>query len=340
MEDDAKPTPEEAPAQSTGAEAAHAPAAIPTQTASEPERRRSVITVAIVVVALIAIVALGVAGWAYYKNTSAQRAAVDQLGEATALMKAADEVVLALDTVVQSEIASITAAQLGDVKEEVPSTTGKIGKALDLIDEAVADLPASEVAYARALRDTAVARLAMLEQAEPILDGNAKMLAALGPATEAWSLVDEGTELSREAVVQYNKLTKESITQSTALTGQAMAKFTEAKELFSKAATAFPEADLEQFVAFCGQRVTALTYSKQANEAHLAGKIAEANALGDKFNSAERDLVAKAGKLPASPKVPIAAAYDALVSEASARYFQARAQATEADSRLREAGAD
>ncbi|MDY0088120.1 MAG: hypothetical protein RBS78_06210 [Coriobacteriia bacterium] len=326
-------------AEATTASSAAA-AATPAPDTPGSGRRRNTATGVIVAIALVAITALGVAGWVYYKNTTTQRAAVEQLGQATALVKSADEVVLALDAIVQSEIASVTATQVAEVKDAVPSTVDELKEAIEIIDGCAADLPSGETAYSRALRDAAAARLGMLEEAGPILDGNGKMLAALGPATEAWTLMDQGTELSREAVVQYNKLTKESITQSTALTEQAIAKISEAKDLFSKAATAFPEADLGQFTKNSDQRIAALSISKQANEAHLAGKIAEANALGDKFNAAERDLAAKAAKLPASPKIPIAAAYDELVGEASTRYFQARAQAAEADARLRQIGGD
>lgn len=301
-----------------------------------PDASPKKLTVVIIAIAVIAIAALGVAGWMYYKTTSTQRAAIEQLEEATALVRGADEVVLALDAIVQAEVASVTTTQVAEVTDAVPGAADGLEQAIERIDACVEDLPESEIAYTRALRDAASSRLDMLAQADPILEANGKAAAALRSATDAWALVLEADELSRKAVAEYNKLTSESVTRSTELTKQSTAKTTEAKELFSQAATAFPEADFAPYLTYVDKKLAALALSKQADELFLGGKPAEANALGDKFNAAERELAALAAKLPASPAVPIAEAYESLAGKATKLYFQARAQATEADARLRE----
>jgi len=308
--------------------------------ASGPGERRSGLTAAIIVVAIIAVAALGVAGWMYYQTTATQRAAVERLEEATALVESADAVVLDLDEIVRAEISSEMTTQVAEVAEQVPGAAVELEEAIVLIDGALEDLPDDEVAYARALRDSASARLDMLAQADPILEANAKAAAALGPASDAWTLVLQANELSRQAVTEYNKLTKESVTKSGELTREAETKVREAKDLFSQATTAFPEADLSAYIEYCDAKLASLDLSKQADQAFLAGQPAQANTLSDRFNAAERELAAKAAELPASPAVPIAAAYEELAQEATELYFQARARATEADARLREASAD
>jgi hypothetical protein len=299
-------------------------------------RRKGLVTAAIAV-AVIAIIALGVAGWMYYETTASQRAAVELLEEATALVESADAVVLDLDEVVRAEIDSEMTTRVVEVAAVVPRAVDELEEALALIDESLEDLPDDEIAYARALESSAKARLEMLEQAEPILDANGKAAAALGPATDGWALVLEANELSRQAVEEYNKLTRESVTRSAELTRESNGKVTEAKALFSEAATGFPEADLSMYIEYCDAKLAALLISKEADEAFLGNRPAEANTLSNRFNEAEKELAEKARELPDSPAEPIAAAYEALAGGATDAYFQARARATEADARLREA---
>lgn len=342
MDDTSGPGAEVAPEPSAAGGAPPITPPAPSETpALPPNGRRKGVTVAIVIVAVVAIAALGIAGWMYYQTTAAQRVAVEQLEEATALVESADAVVLDLDEIVRSEISSEMTTQVAEVAEAVPGAVEELEEAIVLIDESVDDLPDDEIAYARALRDSASARLDMLAQADPILDANAKAAAALGPATSGWELVLEANALSREAVTEYNKLTRESVTRSAELTRESEAKVREAKDLFSVAATSFPEADLSMYIEYCDAKIAALEISKKADEAFLANQPAQANTLSDQFNAAEKELATTAAELPASPAVPIAAAYQDLAGEATALYFQARAQATEADARLREAdGAD
>lgn len=339
MDDTSRPAPETAP-EPNGA--AGAPPVVPpsaTPAAPPPTGgRKGGMTAVVIVIAAVAVIALAVAGWMYYQTTSSQRAAVEQLEQATGLVESADAVVLDLDEIVRSEISSEMTTQVAEVAEAVPGAVEDLEEAVVLIDESLEELPDDEVAYARALQDAAEARLDMLEQADPILEANGKAAAALGPATRAWDLILEANTLSREAVAEYNKLTRESVTRSAELTRQSNAKVTEAKALFSEAATAFPEADLSMYIVYTDAKLAALLISKQADEAFLGGRPAEANTLGEKFNDAEKALAEQASELPASPAVPIATAYEELAAGPTEAYFQARARATEADARLREAG--
>ena len=311
---------------------------VPGTGAAEPgPKPRRGMTIAAVAVALLALAALGVAGWMYYETTNAQRAAVERLDQATALVESADAVVLDLDEIVRAELDSEVATQAADVAGRVPGAVGELEDAVSLIAEAMDDLPDSEVAYARALGSSAEARLHMLEEADPILDANRRAAIALGLSTRAWALTLEANELSREAVEEYNKLTRESVTRSSELGRQSEAKIREAKELFSEAATGFAEADLDAYIEYADAKIAALAISKQADEAFLDNRPADANRLGEQYNEAEKALAEKASALPASPAEPIAAAYEELAGAATERYLQARARATEADARLREA---
>lgn len=272
----------------------------------------------------------------YYENLTTRRLAVERLDEATALVEAADQVVLDVDEVVRAEIDAEVGEQATEVAPRVPGAIDELTEALALIEEALRDLPDEELAYAAALEASAKARLEMLEQAEVILKANEKAAAVLEPATNAWDLVLEAEELSSEAVDEYNKLTREGVTRSSELTAESREKVVKAKGLFSEAATGFPEADLADYVEYCDAKLNALEISKQADEAWLAGRPEEANRLGEEYNQAETELVERVEGLPASPSEPIAAAYEELAGEATEAYFEARSRATEADAYLRE----
>lgn len=339
MDETTRPDPEHAPesAGSGGAPPIIAPPASAEAPTPPPGGPRKDLAIVAIVVACIALIALGIAGWMYYETTTAQRAAVDKLEDATALVESADAVVLDLDEIVRSEISSELVTRTVEVAEAVPGAVDELEEALALIDESLVDLPDDEIAYARALQSSARARLEMLEYAEPILDANRKAASALGPATRGWALILEANDLSRKAVEEYNKLTRESVTRSAELTRESNEKVKRASELFSEAATGFPEADLSMYVEYAEEKAAALAISMQADEAFLANRPAEANTLGDRFNEAEKQLAEKARELPDSPAEPIAAAYEKLAGASTESYFQARARATEADARLREA---
>lgn len=339
MEDTGRPAPDAVPEPSGAGGAPPAtPPAVSGEASPPPRGPRKDVMALVIVAATIAIVALGIAGWMYYEITTAQRAAVELLENATELVESADAVVLDFDEVVRAEIDSEMTTRVAGVADRVPGAVDDLEEALDLIAESLEDLPDDEIAYARALESSARARLEMLEGADTILDANRKAAAALGPATEGWDLLLESNQLSREAVEEYNKLTRESVTRSAELTREADTKIREAKTLFSEAATGFPEAELSTYIEYSDAKIAALEISKQADEAFLADRPAEANTLSERFNEAERELAEKAAELPATPAEPIAAAYESLAGAATEAYFQARARATEADARLREVG--
>ncbi len=291
---------------------------------------------ALIVIVMVALIALGVAGWVYVETVGTQRAAVERLDEATRLVESADTVVLDFDEIVRAEIDAATSQRAQEVGEQVPDAVAELERAVELIGEAREDLPSADVAYALALRDSAAARLEMLEFADPILEVNRKASAALGPSAQGWELIVESEELSMEAATEYSKLTREGVERSTELAGEAIAKVSSARELFSEAATAFPEVDFAAYEEYCEKKLAALEISKQADAAWLAGNIAEANTLGTRYNEAEQELAGLAADLPSSPAILIAAAFEEFATEPTAAYFEARARATAADARLRE----
>ena len=304
--------------------------------AEEPAKKPSRARWIIIAVLVLAVIGAAAGGYAWYRQSQAQGAAQSKIDEAITLVEDADVVVLDVDEIVRAEITPEVGAQAEEVRERVPEAIADLGRATALIDEAVPDLPEDDVEHARAVKASAEARAEMLGPVEPILEANIKAAAALQPALDAWAAVLEAETLADRAIAEYNKLTNEDVTRSQTLTADALAKYQEAKELFSTAATGFPEADFSAYTDYVAGKIELLGISKQANDAFLAGNKAQANTLSNQYNVKDKELVALAAELPETPAEVVASAYEALAGEATTRYFEARQRATDADAALKD----
>lgn len=307
----------------------------PSDPGPAPSRARGR-TALIVVVAVIALAALGAAAWIYADTVGSQRVAVERLDRATTLVEQADGVVLDLDEIVRAEIDETTQERAEDVAGRVPDAIADLEEAIELIDAAQEDLPERDVAYALALRDSGSARLEMLAVADPILEANRKAAAAIGPANAGWEAIIDADELSNEAAEEYSKLTEAGVERSTELADEAIGRIEDARTYFSEAATAFPEVDFGPYDEYCEKKLEALEISKEADAAWLADDIAEANRLGARYNEADQELTELAEEFPSAPAILIANAFESLAADPMEAYFEARARATAADARLRE----
>lgn len=340
MNDDLTPgIPADQPATSTATAVAPPPPAPPTTATAgaRPPRRRNWLWV---VAVLIVVAALGVGGFLGYRQMTSQRVALDRLEKATTLVERADGVVLDVDEVVRSEVSAELGAKAAELLDETPDAREDLTQAVDLLEDAVPDLPVQDAEEAVALRASAQARLAMLDDADVILDANAKAAAALDPATRGWGLVLEAENLADSAVAEYNKLTKDAVAKSKQITEQAETKLRDAKTLFEEAGDAFPDADFSAYITYIDGKIAALAISKQANDAYLADKPADANTLSTKYNDAEKKLVTQANALPSSPAQVVADAYTSVAGEPTDQYMAAREQATAADDAYKALTAD
>jgi len=303
--------------------------------APAPRRRgRTWMWVAIGVVVLGALAAAGYFG---YQTITARQAAEDQLDRAITYVERADAVVLDVDEIVRAEIDPELEQRAEEEIESIPGAEDDLNEAIALIERALPDLPESRRAEALALRGSAETRLDMLEPAVVILEANAMAARALGPADEGWDLVLEAEKHADTAVVEYNKLTDESVAKAKEITEQAQTTIREGRDMLQEAADAFPDADLAPFVEYADAKLDALAISQRANDAFLAGNNAQANELSKQYNAAESTLFEQAKELPASPAAQIAHAYEDKAGDATTEYFDARDRATEADAALNRA---
>lgn len=289
---------------------------------------------ALVAVTLVLLIVFASAGYIGTHAISRRFEGARKLDEAQRLLERADTVVIALDEVVRGQLSADLAERAGAIRSDLPGATEDLKRAIDLIDQANDSVTENEQKSSMLLRDAAVARLDMLGPADAILEANAKAGTSLDPAKQGWALVLSAEKTADEAVAEYNKLTKESVTKSGQLSAQADAKLKDARSYFSEAATAFPEAGFDKYLAFIDGKIALIGISQQSNAAWLAGRVADANALIAAYNTEEQKVIVAAKALPATPANAVADAYERLVKAKTDAYFEARKAATKADAAL------
>lgn len=307
-------------------------AAAPTPARSKPRRKRRWLLWSLI---MLAVVVLGVGGFIGYRTLTARGAAESKLAEATKLVEGADQIVLDTDEIVRSEIDATSGEEASRLATDVPDAAAALDRAVGMIDEALPDLSEDGRPQAEALKASAAARLEMLELSLPILAATTKAAGAVGPATEAWTLIVDGEKLSDNAVAEYNKLNKNGVENAKKFSKQAQDKLAAGKAQLKIAMNAFPEADMQPYVDYVDSKLASIALSIKADDAYLANKMSDANSYSDKFNAAEKKLGERAKKLPGPPADVVATTYESLAGTQTDAYFKARDTASEADADLK-----
>ena len=299
--------------------------------AENPRRNR---TVWITLITLGAVV-LAVASVSAWRVMGGRLEAARQLDRATLMVERADNTVIAFDEVVRAEVSPSTAIKARQVEPRIESARKELEASLKLIDSAMPRLTDDERRRAMLLKTAAAARIEMLDSAPAILSANIKASDATPLASGAWTSTLAAAKMTERAVAEYNKLTKSGVQASATFNAQAEQAFTESRDLFSRAATAFPEAGLERYVAYLDQKLKQVALSRQSDAAWMAGDISQTNRLIAAYNVEDAKSVALVKELPVTPSVAIADAYKQLADPATAAYFEGRRKAADADKALK-----
>lgn len=267
------------------------------------------------------------------------RTAESKLAEAASLLDSAETDLLVVDEAIQKDIASKDATQSAEAIELAAGVLTTVEEAAALIREAIPDLPEEKAALGAALKESAEARIEMMEAAPVILEADRQAAIAIPLADQAVTAIKEAETLSASAVGEFNKHTAEGVTASDALSVQADAKLQSAKSLLATATAEFAGADYAQFNAFIDAKLGLIALAKEIDTLWLGGDVAGSNTKLQTYNQRDAEIVAMAAALPASVRDPIAAAYNAATADASKRYFDARERARTAGERVGELSA-
>ncbi|MBF4509036.1 MAG: hypothetical protein ISP10_00950 [Aeromicrobium sp.] len=291
--------------------------------------------IALITLVVLLVAAGAVGGVAVYQQLDRVRTAQARLDAAAALLDGAEERLLEVDSAVQAEISSEIATQSVEAIEVAQQVRADAIAAEAIIVEILPDLAPDMLQMAEALKDSAAARVEMMEAAPVILEADRKAALAIDPADEALEAIKAAEAHITTAVAEFNKHTEAGVKASTANSEQARLRLVEARSLLETSTAAFPEADYDAFIEYVDAKIALIADSKQIDSLWLAGKVQESNAKLDAYNKKDAEIVAMAKALPASVRDPIADAYEDITAEARKRYFDAREQARVAGDRVR-----
>ncbi len=297
----------------------------------KPRSERKIWT-ALIIGGVVVVIIASVLGWGVM---SKRLESAKQMDQAIIMVESADAAVIAIDKVIRAEVTPEVGQQALELDPTVAPAAAKLTEAVNLINAAYPDLNNAERAKANLLKTTAKAKLDMLEQAPVILSANVMVAKAQPLAQQAWDQTLAGDKLADSAVASYNKLTKAGVQDSAVKNAQAEKAFQSARDLFSQAATTFPEAGLDRYVAYVDQKLVQVGISRKSDVAWLAGKPAQANSFIAAYNKADAKGIAMYKALPPSPITAIAEAYKALADTPTVLYFEARDKASAADQSLK-----
>ena len=294
-------------------------------------RDRRIWTTIIVVCVLVAMAFVAMA----FPIMRLRLEAAKKLDRAIGLVKLTAPDVLAADEVVRAEVNTETAGRAAVVLPTLDGAREKLLQASELIDAGFPRLTDDEQKQARRVQAVAKARIEMLGSAPAIVSATQNAATAKWSAEQGWNRLLEADKLARQSVAAYNRHTKRDVANAGLLNDSATAGFSAARALFSQAASAFPEAKLDVFVAYADQRLALVAISKKADKLWLAGNGVKAATLISEYNKGDAGAVAAARKLPASPDLAIGDAYAALTEAPRNAYLKARQKAAEADAALK-----
>lgn len=310
---------------------AEAPDAGMTPSTPAADNRRVGLLVTLAALILI----IGVAAFLGYGYFTGRQRAASGLAEAETILEEADQAVGRIDQAVGAPVAGGVETRADQAQALVGKTSSELARTSQIIDRIQGDLRGTGLERATLLKKASEARLQMLASAPGILSSSAKAGRALAHAESAWKRTVEADSVSDREVAAYNKLTPSGVKEATRLNKLAATELAAAREQFAAAESAFPEAGLEQYIAYVDARIALNKLSRRSNGAWIADDVAEANALIGEYNKADEAATAQAKALPASPAKVVADAYTRVTKAASDRYHAAREKATAADQLLK-----
>ncbi len=288
------------------------------------------------ILAVLLAIILCVAGVVWgYRLFTARIEAVKRIDAATALIEDADAVVVQVDSVIREKVTPELADAARQASGRIPQARTDLTRAVRLLDEARPLSTSADRTRVDLLTRAAEARIGMLGEAGVLLALNVAASDSMPVARGAWDDVIAADRLSDKAVVAYNKLTKAGVKASRTYNKQAALKLAAARTKLTEADRSFSEAPFEQFIAYVDARIRLNGLSQKSDSAWLKGNVKSANSVAKTYNTEDKQAIALAKQLPASPDQAIADAYEGAAKAATDAYYAAREAATKADASLR-----
>ncbi len=296
-------------------------------------RKRSRILVGAAFAVACVVVVLGIA-WVWHSQVSAQQSYESKLVEALRQIDESDEVVMAIDDLVNEPFSDdnqtkrkTVSSGISDAKERLKAAEDQAKEASSGLNDGLAKQAASEAI------SSIDARLSMLDSGQMLLKASQDAIDGTAAYNQAWDRVLAADDIVREAA----KLTSSSETEeSKAKYEEALATFEDARTKLANVQTKYQQVDLTDVLTYVDKRIEAMGYAIASDEALIAKEKEEAVTQNDNYNNTETEAATSALNLPAHPEQLYRSAYSNNTSETLKTYRAARSQAGTSDTVIRE----
>lgn len=293
----------------------------------------------------LALVAVGFLGTMGYSLIQAQKALRGDLSLALADIQRADEAIIPMDELVAERInvgvsqgdASELAADWEALQPQLDQALSDLAAArqdVEAVQEKLVDARDKEAAN-RALI-AANARVNMISAARDLMEEAVPGRSVQQATEESWARTLEADGLARDAAAALGSMSKDTVSQSMALSEQALAAFTEARDDLDAAAAAYPQADFSAFVSYLNLRIDSQYAAIASDKAYLARDKTAMADQNTRYNELDARAAEAAQALEGDPTGVVGPLYATAAADATAAYSSERLQAGDADAFLRD----
>lgn len=258
--------------------------------------------------------------------------AVKQIDQAQALLTQAKGTIAPIDKLVNAQLSPAAAPTVPSVSAETLVARRELGQADRLISTGMPHLTEDEQKRARLLQTAIAARRTMIDRAPAILVASTKAVQAKAIADQGWQLANWNADTA--ALNNYDRHVASGVESASVAASVLKGRFAEARDLFSQAASAFPEAGLDRYAACADLKRRAMIALASASTLWLAHNL---NAAGTAMSQCQAlDDQAKAAfyKLPGAPGFATGQGFRTIAGASVDAYTKAKQQAAAADKAL------
>ncbi len=306
------------------------------------KRRRLAVVAAGTAVVLAAAAFLGTMG---YSLIQAQKALRGDLSAALGDIQRADEAIIPMDELIAARINDgVDKGDAEAIATDWEALQPQIDQALVDLDAARRDVEAVQSKLVDA-RDKEAANRALVAANARVnmIRAGRELMAEAVPARRAqqvaqiaWEKTLEGDGLARDAAAALSSMTKDTVNQSMALSEQALAAFTAARDGLESAAELYPNADYTAFVSYLNLRIDAQYAAIASDKAYLARDKTAMTEQNTRYNELDAQAAEAARALEGDPTGIVGPLYAAAAKDKAAAYSSERLQAGDADAFLRD----
>jgi hypothetical protein len=285
----------------------------------------------VTIAAALALVLLLLGLWPGMKG---RMEAAEQLTQAEALLAQAKGTVAHIDESVATQLSSQAEPSVPSVAADILVARRELTTASKLIDDAMPHLTSEEQQRASLMKTTAKARLVMIDTASSILKASVKAVQAKTIGDRAWRLTRLSANVETRAARNYAAQHASKVESAAVAMVAAMGQLAEARPLYSQAASAFPEAGFERYVAYTDQRRKQVGLLANVTTQWLDGNRDEAADLFADYETAAAKSAKALAALPAAPGNATGTAFRKVAGRAADAYKKAQQDALRADKAL------